>query len=135
KPDILFLHVFGALCYPKNDCEDIRKLGAKGDIGFFIGCSAEESTSNSSAVGSDDGVTTSFQRSHNSRPPMLDHQDNYMMKAQGEIVSKAVKISSMRVATQESQGGMRFKDNDLKIKIQVHRHANNESKKFPRTRL
>nr|GEU76605.1 retrovirus-related Pol polyprotein from transposon TNT 1-94 [Tanacetum cinerariifolium] len=37
KSDILFLHVFGALCYPKNVCEDIRKLGAKGDIGFFIG--------------------------------------------------------------------------------------------------
>nr|GEV06126.1 hypothetical protein [Tanacetum cinerariifolium] len=37
KPDISFLHVFGALCYPKNDREDIRKLGAKGDIGFFIG--------------------------------------------------------------------------------------------------
>nr|GEU98234.1 hypothetical protein [Tanacetum cinerariifolium] len=30
KPDISFLQVFGALCYPKNDCEDIRKLGAKG---------------------------------------------------------------------------------------------------------
>ncbi|GJS83010.1 integrase, catalytic region, zinc finger, CCHC-type containing protein [Tanacetum coccineum] len=26
-----------ALCYPKNDREDIGKLGAKGDIGFFIG--------------------------------------------------------------------------------------------------
>nr|GFB80952.1 retrovirus-related Pol polyprotein from transposon TNT 1-94 [Tanacetum cinerariifolium] len=41
KPDILFLHVFGALCYPKNDHEDIGKLGAKGDIGFFIGYSAD----------------------------------------------------------------------------------------------
>ncbi|GJV23953.1 retrovirus-related pol polyprotein from transposon TNT 1-94 [Tanacetum coccineum] len=40
KPDISFLHVFGALCYPKNNCEDIGKLGAKGDIGFFIGYSA-----------------------------------------------------------------------------------------------
>nr|GFA42051.1 retrovirus-related Pol polyprotein from transposon TNT 1-94 [Tanacetum cinerariifolium] len=29
KPDILFLHVFSALCYPKNDREDIGKLGAK----------------------------------------------------------------------------------------------------------
>nr|GEU38185.1 putative RNA-directed DNA polymerase [Tanacetum cinerariifolium] len=37
KPDISFLHVFGALCYPKKDREDIGKLGAKGDIGFFIG--------------------------------------------------------------------------------------------------
>ncbi|GJT97145.1 retrovirus-related pol polyprotein from transposon TNT 1-94 [Tanacetum coccineum] len=37
KLDISFLHVFEALCYPKNDHKDIRKLGAKGDIGFFIG--------------------------------------------------------------------------------------------------
>nr|GFB57663.1 hypothetical protein [Tanacetum cinerariifolium] len=41
KPDISFLHVFGALCYPKNDREDIGKLGAKGDIGFFFGYSAD----------------------------------------------------------------------------------------------
>nr|GFB37970.1 putative ribonuclease H-like domain-containing protein [Tanacetum cinerariifolium] len=39
KLDISFLHVFGALCYPNNDCEDIGKLSAKGDIGFFIGYS------------------------------------------------------------------------------------------------
>ncbi|GKD49463.1 retrovirus-related pol polyprotein from transposon TNT 1-94, partial [Tanacetum coccineum] len=37
KPDISFLHLFGALWYPKNDHEDIGKLCAKCDIGFFIG--------------------------------------------------------------------------------------------------
>nr|GFA21474.1 retrovirus-related Pol polyprotein from transposon TNT 1-94 [Tanacetum cinerariifolium] len=41
KPDISFLHVFGALCYPKNNHDDIGKLGAKGDIGFFIGYSID----------------------------------------------------------------------------------------------
>nr|GFB30222.1 integrase, catalytic region, zinc finger, CCHC-type, peptidase aspartic, catalytic [Tanacetum cinerariifolium] len=41
KSNISFLHVFGALCYHKNDREDIGKLGAKGDIGFFIGYSAD----------------------------------------------------------------------------------------------
>nr|GEX01761.1 hypothetical protein [Tanacetum cinerariifolium] len=41
KLDISFLYVFGALCYPKNDREDFGKLGAKGDIGFFIGYSAD----------------------------------------------------------------------------------------------
>nr|GEY87876.1 retrovirus-related Pol polyprotein from transposon TNT 1-94 [Tanacetum cinerariifolium] len=41
KTDISFLHVFGALCYPKNDREDIGKLCAKGDIGFFIRYSAD----------------------------------------------------------------------------------------------
>ncbi|GKC89002.1 retrovirus-related pol polyprotein from transposon TNT 1-94 [Tanacetum coccineum] len=39
KPSISFLHVFGALYYPKYDREDIGKLGAKGNIGFFIGYS------------------------------------------------------------------------------------------------
>nr|GEV78588.1 hypothetical protein [Tanacetum cinerariifolium] len=37
---ISYIHVFGALCYPKNDREDIGKLGAKGDIGFFSGYSS-----------------------------------------------------------------------------------------------
>nr|GFA09256.1 hypothetical protein [Tanacetum cinerariifolium] len=41
KPDISFLYVFDALCSPKNNREDIGKLGAKGDIGFFIGYSAD----------------------------------------------------------------------------------------------
>ncbi|GJW85617.1 hypothetical protein Tco_0158762 [Tanacetum coccineum] len=40
KLDVSFLHVFGTLYYPKNDYEDIGKIGAKGDIGFFIGYSA-----------------------------------------------------------------------------------------------
>nr|GEY80052.1 retrovirus-related Pol polyprotein from transposon TNT 1-94 [Tanacetum cinerariifolium] len=41
KLDISFLHVFGALCYPKNNREDTGKLGTKADIGFFIGYSAD----------------------------------------------------------------------------------------------
>ncbi|GJZ33175.1 retrovirus-related pol polyprotein from transposon TNT 1-94 [Tanacetum coccineum] len=44
KPNISFLHVFGALCYPKNNRKDIGKLGAKGDIGFFISYSANSCT-------------------------------------------------------------------------------------------
>ncbi|GJX79954.1 retrovirus-related pol polyprotein from transposon TNT 1-94 [Tanacetum coccineum] len=40
KSDITFLYVFGDLCYPNKDREDIGKLRAKGDISFFIGYSA-----------------------------------------------------------------------------------------------
>nr|GEV83284.1 integrase, catalytic region, zinc finger, CCHC-type, peptidase aspartic, catalytic [Tanacetum cinerariifolium] len=40
KLDISYLHVFEALCYLKNDREDIGKLDAKGNVGFFIGYSA-----------------------------------------------------------------------------------------------
>ncbi|GJX61072.1 retrovirus-related pol polyprotein from transposon TNT 1-94 [Tanacetum coccineum] len=37
KPDLSFFHVFGALCYPTNDNDDLGKLDAKADIGIFIG--------------------------------------------------------------------------------------------------
>nr|GFB46636.1 hypothetical protein [Tanacetum cinerariifolium] len=36
-PNLSFLHVFGALCYPTNDSENLRKLQPKADIGIFIG--------------------------------------------------------------------------------------------------
>ncbi|GJY91293.1 retrovirus-related pol polyprotein from transposon TNT 1-94 [Tanacetum coccineum] len=36
KPDLTFLRIFRALCYPTNDSEDLGKLKAKADIGFFL---------------------------------------------------------------------------------------------------
>ncbi|GJT55998.1 retrovirus-related pol polyprotein from transposon TNT 1-94, partial [Tanacetum coccineum] len=36
KPDLSYLHVFGALCCPTNDSEDLGKLKPKADIGIFI---------------------------------------------------------------------------------------------------
>nr|GEZ02663.1 hypothetical protein [Tanacetum cinerariifolium] len=36
-PYLSFLHVFGALCYPTNDSENLGKLQPKADIGIFIG--------------------------------------------------------------------------------------------------
>ncbi|GJR59284.1 retrovirus-related pol polyprotein from transposon TNT 1-94 [Tanacetum coccineum] len=37
KPDLSYLYVFVALCYPTNDSEDLGKLKAKADVGIFIG--------------------------------------------------------------------------------------------------
>ncbi|GJU92176.1 retrovirus-related pol polyprotein from transposon TNT 1-94 [Tanacetum coccineum] len=36
-PDLSFFHVFGALCYPTNDTENLGKLQPKADIDIFIG--------------------------------------------------------------------------------------------------
>ncbi|GJX94201.1 retrovirus-related pol polyprotein from transposon TNT 1-94 [Tanacetum coccineum] len=36
-PDLSYLYVFGALCYPTNDSENLGKLQPKADIGIFIG--------------------------------------------------------------------------------------------------
>ncbi|GJY56169.1 retrovirus-related pol polyprotein from transposon TNT 1-94 [Tanacetum coccineum] len=37
KLDLSFFHVFGALCYPTNDNDDLGKLDAKADIGIYVG--------------------------------------------------------------------------------------------------
>ncbi|GKE19672.1 retrovirus-related pol polyprotein from transposon TNT 1-94 [Tanacetum coccineum] len=37
KPDLSFFHVFGALCYPTNDNDDLGKLDGKANIGIFVG--------------------------------------------------------------------------------------------------
>ncbi|GKB08401.1 retrovirus-related pol polyprotein from transposon TNT 1-94 [Tanacetum coccineum] len=37
KLDLSYLHVFGALCYPTNDSEDLGKLKANVDVVIFIG--------------------------------------------------------------------------------------------------
>nr|GEX99976.1 integrase, catalytic region, zinc finger, CCHC-type, peptidase aspartic, catalytic [Tanacetum cinerariifolium] len=36
KPDLTFFRVFGALCYPTNDSEDLGKLQPTADIGIFV---------------------------------------------------------------------------------------------------
>nr|GEY42093.1 uncharacterized mitochondrial protein AtMg00810-like [Tanacetum cinerariifolium] len=37
KPDLTFLRVFGALCYPMNDSEELGKLQSTSDIRIFVG--------------------------------------------------------------------------------------------------
>nr|GEU60547.1 retrovirus-related Pol polyprotein from transposon TNT 1-94 [Tanacetum cinerariifolium] len=87
--------------------------------------------------GSDDGVTTSFQPSQNSRPPCSIIKDKCMMKAQ--YMSRGRLLASFQDLEHEggdtrSQGGI--KDNDIKIKIQDHKHENEHSKGIPKnTRL
>nr|GFA06160.1 hypothetical protein [Tanacetum cinerariifolium] len=37
KPDLTFFRVFGALCYPTNDSEDLGKLQPTANTGIFVG--------------------------------------------------------------------------------------------------
>ncbi|GKA34539.1 retrovirus-related pol polyprotein from transposon TNT 1-94 [Tanacetum coccineum] len=37
KPELKYFRVFGSLCYPTNDYDDVGKLKAKADIGIFVG--------------------------------------------------------------------------------------------------
>ncbi|GKC25054.1 retrovirus-related pol polyprotein from transposon TNT 1-94 [Tanacetum coccineum] len=37
KPNIQYFHVFGSLCYPTNDRDDLGRMRPKADIGIFVG--------------------------------------------------------------------------------------------------
>ncbi|GJR89682.1 retrovirus-related pol polyprotein from transposon TNT 1-94 [Tanacetum coccineum] len=57
KPNVEYFHVFGSLCYPTNDRDDLGKMKPKADIGIFIGYSKtsrvhnhEDSPSTSSII-------------------------------------------------------------------------------------
>ncbi|GJT18420.1 integrase, catalytic region, zinc finger, CCHC-type containing protein [Tanacetum coccineum] len=51
KPDLSYLHVFGALCYPTNNSEDLGKLKTKADVDFDeLTAMASEQTSLGPAV-------------------------------------------------------------------------------------
>ncbi|GJV44259.1 retrovirus-related pol polyprotein from transposon TNT 1-94 [Tanacetum coccineum] len=39
KPNVEYLYVFGSLCYPTNDRDDLGKMKPKADISIFIGYS------------------------------------------------------------------------------------------------
>ncbi|GJY49595.1 retrovirus-related pol polyprotein from transposon TNT 1-94 [Tanacetum coccineum] len=39
KPNIAYFYMFGSLCYPTNDRDDLGKMKPKADIGVFIGYS------------------------------------------------------------------------------------------------
>ncbi|GKD38804.1 hypothetical protein Tco_1259011 [Tanacetum coccineum] len=51
KPDLSFFHVFGSLCYPTNDNEDLGKFDAKADIGIFVGPGLQGVTPATSSIG------------------------------------------------------------------------------------
>nr|GEU73392.1 hypothetical protein [Tanacetum cinerariifolium] len=64
KLDLTFIYIFGALCYPTNDNEDLVKLKAKADIGFFVGYAPNRK----------DAPSTSHSPSSSNVQPSISHQ-------------------------------------------------------------
>ncbi|GJY06683.1 retrovirus-related pol polyprotein from transposon TNT 1-94 [Tanacetum coccineum] len=80
KPDLKFLQVFGALCYPTNDSEDLRKLKATTDIGIFVGYAPNRKVPvvsigiPSSTKINQDAPLTSYSPSSSEVQPPISHQ-------------------------------------------------------------
>ncbi|GJU60334.1 gag-pol polyprotein [Tanacetum coccineum] len=58
KPNIQYFHVFGSLCYPTNDRDDLGKMKPKADIEYYA-TSSPEVTDNSAANTLDNEHTSS----------------------------------------------------------------------------
>ncbi|GJT55350.1 retrovirus-related pol polyprotein from transposon TNT 1-94 [Tanacetum coccineum] len=59
KPDLSYLHVFGALFYPTNDGEDFVKLKPNADIGIFVGPRLKPLTPGTISLGLVPNITSS----------------------------------------------------------------------------
>ncbi|GJU28585.1 retrovirus-related pol polyprotein from transposon TNT 1-94, partial [Tanacetum coccineum] len=74
KPDLKFLRVFGALCYPTNDSEELGKLKSTADIGIFIGYAPNRKGTPSSTIVDQDEPSTSHSPSSFVVQPPISHQ-------------------------------------------------------------
>ncbi|GKE14482.1 retrovirus-related pol polyprotein from transposon TNT 1-94 [Tanacetum coccineum] len=58
KHNVQCFHVFGTLCYPTNDRDDLGKMKPKADIGIVIGYSESSQVTNNSAANTIDNEDT-----------------------------------------------------------------------------
>ncbi|GKB04208.1 hypothetical protein Tco_0832351 [Tanacetum coccineum] len=75
KPDLSYLYVFVALCYPTNDSEDLGKLKPKADIGIFVGLVQNHSSPTPFIPPTKNGWEILFQTmfdEHSNPPPSVD---------------------------------------------------------------
>ncbi|GJR02307.1 retrovirus-related pol polyprotein from transposon TNT 1-94 [Tanacetum coccineum] len=82
KPNIAYFHVFGSLCYPTNDRDDLGKMKPKADIGVFIEYfekTSSDTTINSAAqptqVHEDSSSTSSIFVDAHEAPPVVTTSD------------------------------------------------------------
>nr|GEV19691.1 hypothetical protein [Tanacetum cinerariifolium] len=68
KPNVQYFHVFGSLCYPTNDHDDLGKMKPKADIDFdnFFGPMYDEYYSTSSQEVSNNSATNTLNNDHTS---------------------------------------------------------------------
>ncbi|GJZ57869.1 retrovirus-related pol polyprotein from transposon TNT 1-94 [Tanacetum coccineum] len=78
-PDLSFFHVFGALCYPTNDSENLGKLQPKADIGLMpnpppstpSNCPAVSPFHSSTNVDQDAPSPSNSQTTSKTQPPVI----------------------------------------------------------------
>nr|GEX94113.1 retrovirus-related Pol polyprotein from transposon TNT 1-94 [Tanacetum cinerariifolium] len=135
KPDISFLYVFEALCYPKNDRGDIGKLGAKGDIRFFIGYSTDfcayriynrriKKIMETMNVSFDELSAMAFEQ-HSSKPRFQNMYDDYI-GGQPSADSRSVLAAQAHQLCQTSTTSTSIADT-----APMPSHSSSQAKNFP----
>nr|GEX98616.1 hypothetical protein [Tanacetum cinerariifolium] len=135
KHDLKFLRVFGALCYPINDSEDLGKLKATADIGIFIGYDPNRKVVSAGILSSttidQDAPSTSHLPSSSKVQPPISHQgiaagptikDNPFTDAED---NPFVNMFVLKPSSKESSSGD-VSSADSNQVIQPHNHLENE---------
>nr|GEX96795.1 hypothetical protein [Tanacetum cinerariifolium] len=91
KPDLTFLRTFGALCYPLNDSEDLRKLQPTADIRIFVGYAPSWKASTPSSTTINQDAQSPSHSSLELKPPIshqvLKHHNLGMLVQRNQLMS------------------------------------------------
>nr|GEY30992.1 retrovirus-related Pol polyprotein from transposon TNT 1-94 [Tanacetum cinerariifolium] len=103
KPDLTFFKVFGALCYPTNDSEDLRKLQPTADTGIFVGYApsmkgpcTKSGSGNSLCTPTDKELEILFQPMFDEYldPPRADRPGSPIQAVQAPVTSAGTPLST-----------------------------------------
>nr|GEU31795.1 integrase, catalytic region, zinc finger, CCHC-type, peptidase aspartic, catalytic [Tanacetum cinerariifolium] len=118
-PNLSYFHVFGALCYPTNDSENLGKLQLKADIGGSSNMNLHAHMYNIHTVKWSSRNRRISRRRYNLIPaesrfktPCSIVKDKYMMKAQVHV-SKSSAISDVQALPQKGTLSTRLPNNTI----------------------
>nr|GEZ28890.1 retrovirus-related Pol polyprotein from transposon TNT 1-94 [Tanacetum cinerariifolium] len=108
KPDLSYLHVLGALCYPNNDIENLGKLQAKADIAsvaFLV--PVEEASALVESIGSPSSTSVDQDVLHQA---MQEELHEFECLKVWELVSRSDKVMVITLKWIYKEEGVIFKE-------------------------
>ncbi|GKB58179.1 retrovirus-related pol polyprotein from transposon TNT 1-94, partial [Tanacetum coccineum] len=122
KPDLTFFQVFGALCYPANDSENLGKFQAKADIGISVGYAPSRNgyrIYNKRTRRLMETIHVTFDEMHQSVAPVrISSGPEPIMKTPGQLISGLAPTDKELETPGQLKSGLAPTDKELEMLFQ-----------------
>ncbi|GJY96231.1 hypothetical protein Tco_0512592 [Tanacetum coccineum] len=140
KPNVQYFHVFGSLCYPTNDCDDLGKMRPKADIDNSAANTLynEDTPSSSSIIVEDNDalqIVTSSEEQIEQEPSTLvlnSHSDGQIQKDNAELDGHTLMNIFRTPDFKEAESSSNYQDpSNMHEFHQKHRYTDKWTKSHP----